>query len=233
MGIPKLNFTAIPNVFIEEVMRGLGGSAVKLFLVICRKTIGWHKDSDALSYSQLQEFSGIKSQACAEGLKDLVDAGLVTIHREQGKTSRIDLAFETSLKIKEVGDLNLFENQSGTSLKIKETKEREIKKEKGSTLSSDRTSPKPKPDLMYFSFTDSLWYGITDEQVALWAEAYPACDIEMELRQMGEWCKANGSKGKKVNWRRFVVNWLKRAQDRGGSEPKGGNREWNKQRYSR
>ena len=73
-----------------------------------------------------------------------------------------------------------------------------------------------------YSFTESLWYGISDEQVALWAEAYPAVDVELELRQMGEWCKSNGAKGKKQNWQRFIVNWLKRTQDRGGSVSKGG-----------
>jgi predicted phage replisome organizer len=85
---------------------------------------------------------------------------------------------------------------------------------------------------MFYDFTSSLWYGIEDDQVALWQEAYPAVDVELELRQMGEWCKTNGAKGKKQNWGRFIVNWLKRAQDRGGSAPAGG-KTWQKKQYSR
>ncbi len=222
------NFTQVPNEIID-LMPQLSGSEFKVLVAICRKTIGWHKTHDAISLSQLHKMTGLESEACCEALKKLESMALIVVNRSPGKTNTVDLSFDTSSESEE----EVFEKRSGTSSKIEDTKEREIKKEKGSTLSSDRTSPKPKPDLMYFSFTDSLWYGITDEQVTLWAEAYPACDIEMELRQMGEWCKANGSKGKKVNWRRFVVNWLKRAQDRGGSEPKGGSKDWNRQRYSR
>mgnify|MGYP001573014906 CR=1 FL=1 len=84
----------------------------------------------------------------------------------------------------------------------------------------DAPALRTKPAL-YYDFTTSLWHGISDEQVALWAEAYPAVDVDLELRQMGEWCKSNGARGKKQDWKRFIVNWLKRSQDRGGSEPKG------------
>jgi predicted phage replisome organizer len=104
---------------------------------------------------------------------------------------------------------------------------------KTSTSSSPTSIPKsdPKPKLFY-SFDESVWYGISDEQVKLWAEAYPAVDIDLELRQMGEWCKSNGARGHKQDWRKFIVNWLKRSQDRGGSEPKGGST-WKSKKYSR
>ena len=49
-----------------------------------------------------------------------------------------------------------------------------------------------------------------------WAKAYPACDINTELAKAGEWIIANPAKGKKSNYRRFIVNWLSRSQDRGG-----------------
>ena len=93
-----------------------------------------------------------------------------------------------------------------------ENKER-VKRENTSaqTLS---TKSMPSMPSMYYNFTESIWYGINDEQVALWEDAYPAVDIELELRQMGEWCKSNGARGRKKNWKRFIVNWLKRAQDR-------------------
>jgi predicted phage replisome organizer len=94
---------------------------------------------------------------------------------------------------------------------------------------STRAVPKPK---LFYSFDESLWYGIDDAQVALWAEAYPAVDIDLELRQMGEWCKSNGARGRKHDWRKFIVNWLKRSQDRGGSVAKGEGG-WKKKQYSR
>lgn len=73
-----------------------------------------------------------------------------------------------------------------------------------------KSEPKYDRDLMGF-------HGITDEDRKAWAEAYPACDVGAELRKMVEWCKANPKKAHKSNWRKFIVNWLSRSQDRGGS----------------
>lgn len=63
------------------------------------------------------------------------------------------------------------------------------------------------------------WSGIASEDMEAWAKAYPACDINLELAKAGEWIIANPAKGKKSNYRRFIVNWLSRSQDRGGSMP--------------
>jgi hypothetical protein len=61
-----------------------------------------------------------------------------------------------------------------------------------------------------------VWEGVSDEDKAGWRSAYPACDIERELRAMIEWAKANPAKAHKKNYRRFITNWLARSQERGG-----------------
>lgn len=61
------------------------------------------------------------------------------------------------------------------------------------------------------------WQGITDEDRKAWAEAYPATVLETELLRASEWLKSNPTKARKSNWRRFVVSWLTRSQDRGGT----------------
>jgi len=61
-----------------------------------------------------------------------------------------------------------------------------------------------------------VWEGITDEDKSGWAKAYPACDIDRELLSMIEWAKANQAKAVKKNYRRFIVNWLSKSQERGG-----------------
>jgi len=52
-----------------------------------------------------------------------------------------------------------------------------------------------------------------------WAEAYPAMGgidgVRQEMAQAREWLEANPSQ-RKTNLKRFVVNWLKRSQERGG-----------------
>jgi len=70
---------------------------------------------------------------------------------------------------------------------------------------------------MSISLKEGEWGGITDKDKQAWGAAYPACDIQIELNRMVEWIKANPTK-KKSNWRRFIVNWLSRTQDRGGTK---------------
>lgn len=70
-----------------------------------------------------------------------------------------------------------------------------------------------------FDVSSRRWNGIEGTDMEAWANSYPACDINMELGRMGEWIIANPAKGKKSNYRRFIVNWLSRSQDRGGSVP--------------
>jgi hypothetical protein len=98
--------------------------------------------------------------------------------------------------------------------------------------SKKRKSSKSVGEKVHYDFSSHLWYGIDDALVALWQEAYPAVDVELELRQMGIWCEANPDKGHKSRWKRFIVNWLKRSQDRGGSVAKGEGG-WKKKQYSR
>jgi hypothetical protein len=64
---------------------------------------------------------------------------------------------------------------------------------------------------------DAGWQGITDADRQEWRLAYPACDLAAELAKAGSWLKANPTRAHKSNWRRFVVSWLTRSQDKGGT----------------
>lgn len=64
---------------------------------------------------------------------------------------------------------------------------------------------------------ESGWQGITDQHRQAWATAYPACTLDIELVRASEWLIANPTKARKSNWRRFLVSWLTRSQDRGGT----------------
>jgi hypothetical protein len=67
-----------------------------------------------------------------------------------------------------------------------------------------------------FIYEDEEWENISEKDIENWKKAYPACDIEVELERMKQWLLANPNKRKK-NYRRFIVNWLSRQQDRGGT----------------
>jgi|694.fasta_scaffold30528_10 hypothetical protein len=64
---------------------------------------------------------------------------------------------------------------------------------------------------------DAGWQGITDADRQEWRQAYPACDLTAELAKAASWLKANPTKAHKSNWRRFLVSWLTRSQDKGGT----------------
>lgn len=56
--------------------------------------------------------------------------------------------------------------------------------------------------------------------IASWKQAYPAVDIDAELKKMAAWCIANPQKRKtKSGIARFCNAWLAKAQNRGGSSP--------------
>ena len=84
-------------------------------------------------------------------------------------------------------------------------------------IASRATPKKPTKPAIQFDYAVSAWDGISDAQVSEWAGIYPALDIDRELGKAKEWVLANPTK-RKHNWRRFLVNWFGRAQERGGDK---------------
>lgn len=89
--------------------------------------------------------------------------------------------------------------------------------------SSERKGNDSEPNASERKRTPSMnrntweWENISPSDISAWKEAYPACDISLELARMREWIKSNPAKGHKSNWRAFITRWLTRSQDRGGS----------------
>ena len=68
------------------------------------------------------------------------------------------------------------------------------------------------------------WQGITDGDRTAWATAYPAASLTAELAKASEWLRANPTKAKRSNWRKFLTGWLTRCQDGGGTDRGNGRR---------
>jgi phage replication O-like protein O len=73
----KPNFTPVPNVILDEIMRGLNEGQFKTLMAICRKTYGWGKHSDQISLSQLADITGMDRSNVARARKGL--GNLVTV----------------------------------------------------------------------------------------------------------------------------------------------------------
>ncbi|WP_323842536.1 MULTISPECIES: replication protein [unclassified Moraxella] len=77
------NSFQVPNALIDEVLDKMSGNACKIYLLIVRKTRGWHKEADRISYSQIQKSTGLNSRTTiSKALDELIDLGLII--KEQG-----------------------------------------------------------------------------------------------------------------------------------------------------
>lgn len=66
-----------------------------------------------------------------------------------------------------------------------------------------------------FNFELLKWEGITVDQVKLWESAYPNLDVvDILTKKMPVWLDANPQKARKKNFKRFIVNWLSREQQK-------------------
>lgn len=74
------NSFMVANAFVDEAMDKISDAAVKIYLLIVRKTRGWTKDFDALSISLLEELSKKSRPTVVRCLKELAKVGLVKKH---------------------------------------------------------------------------------------------------------------------------------------------------------
>ena len=84
------NYTMIHNSIFDILIPTLSHAESIILLVIVRKTKGWGKDEDAISYSQLATAANIKSmETIKKNTRSLAKKGLITIT----KTSKAQSAF--------------------------------------------------------------------------------------------------------------------------------------------
>ncbi len=85
-------------------------------------------------------------------------------------------------------------------------------------VKKDKNEKKKKK--IAFSLESKLFSNITDSDISDWMKAYPALDIPLAILQAAQWLLANPTK-LKDNYRRFLTNWFKREQERGGNKTGG------------
>jgi len=125
----KPNYTQVSNEFLDERMAGLSGSAVKTFLAITRKTIGWHKDTDAISYSQIRDLTGHGSYSTVKkSIDELLNNGLIRVIKSSGGTTKYEpnMTTTTETVVPDTTTLTVadhYRNCSGTTTQTVDTKE--------------------------------------------------------------------------------------------------------------
>lgn len=102
-----------------------------------------------------------------------------------------------------------------------QSRHKQKQKQKQSTSTEETNVSSVVTTQLRWSMTAG-WEGLTKELETELSAAYPACNIKRQFLCMEQWLKANSQKAHKSNWRRFAINWLKRAQDRGGDVARNG-----------
>jgi phage replication O-like protein O len=72
-----VNSFQIPNAIVDIAFRELSGNAIKIYLVIARKTRGWGKDFDRISLTQFVKISGMSRPTVVSAIKELLDYKLI------------------------------------------------------------------------------------------------------------------------------------------------------------
>jgi phage replication O-like protein O len=71
------NYTQVPNFILDEWMANMTGSAFKVLMTICRKTLGWQKVSDDISLTQIERLSGLTRPSVINAIKELEEKELI------------------------------------------------------------------------------------------------------------------------------------------------------------
>lgn len=93
-------FTVFDNVILDYIMPGLSNTAWKVLCYVIRKTIGWHKESDQLSYTRIMAGTGISSRSTiSKALTDLEAKGFIIVTRSDDQETANSYQLNTALEI--------------------------------------------------------------------------------------------------------------------------------------
>ena len=84
--IPQSNYTQVPNVFFDDILEGLNLAETKVLLAIMRKTFGWQKQIDRISYSQIVKMTGLSKVSISSGIKSLEEKDIIFVVRKGQKS---------------------------------------------------------------------------------------------------------------------------------------------------
>jgi len=100
---PGLMFTQVPNWCFDEVIPKLKtGASVRVLLLILRKTYGWHKEQDAISFSQFHKVGIVGRDTVVNAIKELEELNIIRVIRSGGgKTNVYSLIKDARITEKE------------------------------------------------------------------------------------------------------------------------------------
>lgn len=90
----KDEYTKVPNMIYDALLKyPLSIAQIKTAFFIIRKTYGWNKTSDHISYSQIEKGVGITRRAAIRTIKELQDMGIVSVKKISAKKNEMRIRF--------------------------------------------------------------------------------------------------------------------------------------------
>ena len=163
------------------------------------RAAGWLEVDEAAANLTFPNFGQWNTPA-----KDTTAAERMRKHREKERVTRNAVTVTAPLRVTVTPD------------KTRQDKREDIPAAPVPT--SDPAKPsrsRAKPAVSWTA--DAGWQGITDADRLEWAKAFPGAVLDQELAKATAWLRANPTRAGRRNWRRFVVGWLQRCQDKGGT----------------
>lgn len=85
-GFERPNYTQAPNAFFDKLLPLIDTmTELKVTLAIMRKTMGWGKEEDTLSLSQLQKLTGLRREGVVDGVAAGLERGTI-VRRKSGNS---------------------------------------------------------------------------------------------------------------------------------------------------
>lgn len=82
------NSFQIPNAFVDDILDSISGNACKIYLLIAHKTCGCDKESEKISYSEIQKYTNINSRTTiSKAIDELLENGLIFVQKGNEKSS--------------------------------------------------------------------------------------------------------------------------------------------------
>ena len=229
----KVGFIMIPNVLFANLTK-LNIKPYEYLLLSSLYYFAHQNDSAWPSRKTLEKLTGISQRAIVSLFNSLIKKGYITKinrrNKEKGDISNLYSFKPLNTILERIMTEGLIESQKNNTpvqemhpknIYIEENIIKNNKLEENNTIvpndfSYEKSNSKQKYKIN-FNFKSLSWENITEKDIAIWDEAYPAVDIKQELLKMKAWLVSNPEKRKK-NYKRFINYWLTKVQDKGGNK---------------
>ncbi|MEJ8760607.1 helix-turn-helix domain-containing protein [Enterocloster sp. HCN-30185] len=183
---------------------GTGGTAYPSVEFMCSSL----QISERRFYTHMNLLIGagiVEKQICRKNGKRSNNLYVLTpnIHFQPVENESVENESVENLSVENVGSNNNIINNNNTNNNI-------------NTICSEPEKSAPSGTGIKIPLADGTYFDVPEDKIPLWKQAYPAVNIDQELKKIIAWCDANPTKRKtRRGVTKFINSWLDRSQNQG------------------